>query len=236
MAAVNVEVEAAAAPLIVDAAGMPAASQHSSDHASLSTPIDSALDSEPQSVFEQNESTGPASGPNMPPGDNPTVDNNAAVVETAAGVAADLDAKPEAGPEAAEPEKQSGNTVSYHQNADIFIRVGESAGTAQHYKVSFAVVAAASPTLINVLNAQKPMVSRSGKLVYDLADLGTESHGLDIVLSVIHYKFHEIPSRPDVDLLCSIARVVEKFNCAHLLVPFMEKWCVPACLCATATE
>lgn len=232
MAALDVEVEAAAVELIVDTAGMPAASSDSSDHAHLSTPdtapTNSAVGSESPSASKEKGPTVSSSGPNMP---SLSVESESAAVD-----ASGFEAKSELGSNVVEPEQKSGNIVSYHQNADVYVRVGEPAGAVLHYKVSFAVVAAASPTLINVLNAQKPIVSRSGKLVYDLADLGTESPGLDIVLSVIHYKFHEIPSRPDVDLLCSIARVVEKFNCAHLLVPYMEKWCVPPCLSETTTE
>ena len=219
MAAIEVEAEAAAGPVIVDAAGIPAASPNSSHHARLSTP-DTPTDSAVESKFRS------ASDPNMPNKLSEEIDGavDDAAVDAAAGVASEV----------AEPEQQSGKTVSYHKNADIYIRAGESAGTAQLFKVSFSLVAAASPALINHINTQKPSVSCSGNLVFDLAGLETEAHGLDIVLSIIHYKFHEIPSRPDVDLLCSMARVVEKFNCAHLLVPYMEKWCVPACLFVSA--
>jgi hypothetical protein len=62
--------------------------------------------------------------------------------------------------------------------------------------------------------------------VLDLDDFDDHTYGLDIVFSIIHYKFHEIPDRPDIDQLHSIAKVTEKYDCAHLLIPYMEKWYV----------
>jgi len=149
-------------------------------------------------------------------------------------VATDTDPKPEIDVEAAELVQQTSKMVSYHLNADTYIRIRESASSALHYKVCFGLIASGVPALSDVFNNTKPKVSTSGKLVFDLPEFDQDLHGLDIVLSIVHFKFHEIPSRPDVDLLYSIAQVVEKFDCSHLLVPYMEKWYVPYCVSCEA--
>ncbi|KAK4150650.1 hypothetical protein C8A00DRAFT_46006 [Chaetomidium leptoderma] len=120
--------------------------------------------------------------------------------------------------------KPSCKVTSYHQNADLYIRIRESAGTFLHYKVCSGLVVAASPKLSDLIDSKKPSIGPDGKLVLDLADPGDDLYGLDIIMSIIHYKFHELPVRPDPDQLYSIARVVEKYDCAYLLVPYMEKW------------
>lgn len=131
---------------------------------------------------------------------------------------------------AAEMVQKPSKMVSYHCNADTYIRIRKSASFALHYKVCFALVAAGVPALSDRFTTMKRTVSSTGKVVFDLPEFGDDSDGLDIILSIVHYKFHEIPGRPDVDLLNSIAKVVEKFDCLHLLVPYMEKWCVLCCV------
>jgi hypothetical protein len=118
------------------------------------------------------------------------------------------------------------DVVSYHAEADTYIRIRDAEGNGLYYKVCSALVAAASPTLKTIIHGPAASVSRNGKLVFDVADFGNDSFGLDLVLSIIHYKFKEIPSRPDVDQLYGLAKVVEKCDCAHLLAGYMEKWYV----------
>jgi hypothetical protein len=232
----TVEFEVAAGLLVVDAAGIPAANPSNSEGAAPSTvdtPTHSAMGvasasggkapSAPAEVTVSDSQAGPVDKPTVESGDT-AADVSA---EMSADVTSDVDVKPENGSDITEPE-HSGKMVSYHRDSDLYIRIRDSPGTVSHYKVCFALLAAASPALSELVNSKKLTLSRGGKLAFDLADLGDDSHGLDIVLSIIHYKFHEIPSRPDVDLLYSIAQVAEKFNCAHLLVPYMEKWYVHA--------
>lgn len=146
-------------------------------------------------------------------------------------VATDGHPNPEIDSEAAAvPVQKPSKMVSYHCNADTYIRIRESASFLLHYKVCFTLVAAGVPALSDRFTTMKRIVSSTGKLVFDLPEFGDDSDGLDIILSIVHYKFHEIPGRPDVDLLYGVAKVVEKFDCSHLLVPYMEKWCVPCCV------
>ncbi|KAH6842635.1 hypothetical protein B0I37DRAFT_436308 [Chaetomium sp. MPI-CAGE-AT-0009] len=114
--------------------------------------------------------------------------------------------------------------VSYHQDAELYLQVRNSAGTSIQCKVVSALIVAASPKLSDLLDNFKPIKTADGKLIVQLTDEADSFDGLDIVLSIIHYKFHEIPDRPDVDQLYSIARVAKKYDCGHLLVPYMEKW------------
>jgi hypothetical protein len=46
------------------------------------------------------------------------------------------------------------------------------------------------------------------------------------LLILLDSKFHEISTQPCVGQLYSTARVAEKFDAVHLLVPYMEKWCL----------
>ena len=120
------------------------------------------------------------------------------------------------------------SVVSYHQNAELYLQVRDSAGTFIQCKVVSALIVAASPKLSDLLDGFKPTKTSDGKLIVQLTDPADNFYGVDVVLSIIHYKFHEIPERPDVEQLYSIAQVVEKYDCAHLLVPYMEKWYAPS--------
>jgi hypothetical protein len=62
----------------------------------------------------------------------------------------------------------------------------------------------------------------SGRWVIEMLD--DDAYGLDILFSIIHYKFYEIPDRPDVSQLYKIALVADKYDCTHLLVPWMKNW------------
>ncbi|KAK4237317.1 hypothetical protein C8A03DRAFT_34730 [Achaetomium macrosporum] len=132
--------------------------------------------------------------------------------------------QPETNHRVDQPGQHASSVVSYHEDADMFIRISELEGVKVVYKACSALVAAASPTLKSLIDSKKHSLPADGELVLDVADFGNDSYGLGIVLSIIHYKFHEIPTRPDVDQLYGIARVVERCDCAHLLVPYMEKW------------
>ncbi len=230
-----VEFEAPVGRLLVDAAGIPAA--NSIENATSSAAADKFADSVLVVAEACEAKKSEANDSDNQALDQPaTEDGNDAVDDSADDVSA-IDAKPAVGSEVAGSE-QSGKMVSYHLDSDLYIRIRDSAGTALHYKVCFALLAAASPALSQLVKSEKPTVSSGGKLVFDLSGLGDDAQGLDVVLSIVHYKFHEIPRRPDVDLLYSIAQVTEKFNCAHLLVPYTDKWYVHArwSWCEAGTE
>lgn len=123
-----------------------------------------------------------------------------------------------------EPEHQTAKLVSYHDAADLYFKIREPTGIVL-YRVCAALVAAASPAWAKKVSCGKNSGrQRDGKPVVEIADPGHLAYGMDIVLSIIHYKFYELPNRPDVEQLYSIAQVVEAYDCAHLVVPFMEKW------------
>ncbi|KAK3906075.1 hypothetical protein C8A05DRAFT_12173 [Staphylotrichum tortipilum] len=113
-------------------------------------------------------------------------------------------------------------TISYHQNADLCLRIRDKAGNTHNLKVCAALLAGALPTLGDLSACVD--VASSGERVLDLDGFQNNHQGLDIILSIIHYKFHEIPARPEIDQLYSIAQIVEKYDCAHLVLPYMEKW------------
>ncbi len=130
--------------------------------------------------------------------------------------AAALDARPS---KASEP---ASRTISYHQNADLCIRIRDKAGTTHNLKVCASLLVAALPILGDLSACAN--AAGSGDRILDLDGFQNNYQGLDTILSIIHYKFHEIPARPDIELLYHIAQVVEKYDCAHLVLPYMEKW------------
>ncbi|GAB1316163.1 hypothetical protein MFIFM68171_06373 [Madurella fahalii] len=113
--------------------------------------------------------------------------------------------------------------VSYHVNADLEIRVPGQRGDVA-YNVCSALVAAASPTWRKTLVGPRATYAHTGERIMRLADIDNHIFGVNIVFSIIHWNFHNIPGRLDIDQLYSVARVVEQFSCAHLLVPFMKQW------------
>lgn len=114
--------------------------------------------------------------------------------------------------------------VSYHYFADLYVEAREPAGIVV-YSVCSAVVAAASRAWRKKIRGGEVGPDASGKLILGLADdPDGDGFGLDILFSIMHLKFHGMPDRPDVDQLYGLARVAEKYDCAHLLAPYMEKW------------
>ncbi|KAK4034859.1 hypothetical protein C8A01DRAFT_38683 [Parachaetomium inaequale] len=202
--------------LAVDGAGIPAAipntdptdivARYFALPPTPTTPaVDSAAEATPSSGHTEVTSPGKPSSEN---------DGDAITLET----------KPAISTGAALEMEQPSSVVSYHQHAELYLRVRDSAGGFILCKVVSALIAAASPALSDLLDLSKPLKGRDGKLVVEVGGLGNNPYGMDIVLSIIHHKYHDIPNRPDVDQLYSIAQVVEKYDCSHLLVAYMEKW------------
>ncbi|KAK3349622.1 hypothetical protein B0T25DRAFT_610517 [Lasiosphaeria hispida] len=113
--------------------------------------------------------------------------------------------------------------TAYHTDADMYIKVCQAEGFAL-YKVHSDLIAAASPVWRKMVYGGSFPRRGAGKWVVDMLGPEDKAFGLDVIFSIIHYKFHEIPLRPDVSQLCDIAAVVEKYQCAHLLVPYMKEW------------
>ncbi|KAK0644174.1 hypothetical protein B0T16DRAFT_392570 [Cercophora newfieldiana] len=113
--------------------------------------------------------------------------------------------------------------VSYHIDADLYVKVKQS-GKTMIYKVYSPLIAAASPVWRKMIYGGGCPRPPSGNWMTEMTAPEDDAYGLDVVFSIIHYKFHEMPERPDIDQLYAIARVAETYGCPHVLVPFMEKW------------
>ncbi|KAK3375888.1 hypothetical protein B0T24DRAFT_525851 [Lasiosphaeria ovina] len=113
--------------------------------------------------------------------------------------------------------------VSYHIDSDLEVKVRGPEGVIV-YKVYSALIAAASPVWRKMIYGGDHTRPQTGKWIIEMLDSDDDAYGLDVLFSVIHYKFHDIPHRPDVHQLYSIALVVEKYECVHLLVPYMSEW------------
>ncbi|POS70670.1 hypothetical protein DHEL01_v210934 [Diaporthe helianthi] len=113
-------------------------------------------------------------------------------------------------PSLPEPDKK----VSYHQDADLDIRVQETDGTSAVYSVRSSILESVSRVWKEELASQ----SAAGCHPDDPA------YGLDVIFSIAHYKFHDVPSIPRIGNLYDVAVVAEKFQAIHLLVPFIKGW------------
>lgn len=105
-------------------------------------------------------------------------------------------------------------TVSYHEEADFDIRVQESDGTNAIYSVC-------SSTLEGASRAWKEELASHESKAYQSND---PAYGLDVIFSIAHYKFHDVPRIPSIGNLYDVALVAEKFQTIHLLVPFIKGW------------
>jgi hypothetical protein len=119
--------------------------------------------------------------------------------------------------------KMAVRTTSYHIDADLAVKVQDSHGL-QVFKVHSALIAAASPVWRQKIYGGEYARPKTGDWVISMCDADENAAGLDVIFSLIHYKFHEIPARPGMGLLYSIAQVANKYTCVHLLVPYTAKW------------
>lgn len=83
---------------------------------------------------------------------------------------------------AAETEDEIIKVLSYHQDADMYIRMKPGV----ILLARSTLIAAASPAFQNLIENKKPGIFRNGKPVLDLTGCGHDAYGLDVLLSVIH--------------------------------------------------
>ena len=119
--------------------------------------------------------------------------------------------------------KMAVKTTSYHIDADLAVKVQDSHGL-QVFKVHSALIAAASLVWRQKIYGGEYARPKTGDWVISMCDADENAAGLDVIFSLVHYKFHEIPARPGMSLLHSIAQVANKYTCVHLLVPYTAKW------------
>ncbi|KKY32077.1 putative nuclear pore protein [Diaporthe ampelina] len=109
---------------------------------------------------------------------------------------------------------EPGKTVLYHEDADYHIRVQEADGTNAIYSVR-------SSTLESASRVWKGDLTSLSSKTYQSTD---PAYGLDVIFSIAHYKFHDVPRIPSIGNLYDVALVAEKFQTIHLLVPFIKGW------------
>ncbi|KAK1574502.1 uncharacterized protein LY79DRAFT_565754 [Colletotrichum navitas] len=109
--------------------------------------------------------------------------------------------------------------ISYHEDADLHIKVRDVNGAVVVYSVRSAALASAS-------RVWKGLLAENTAAVIELQSTADTAHGLDVLFSLAHYKFHELPTMPNVGDLYDIALASDKYAATHLLVPFMRDWVV----------
>lgn len=118
-----------------------------------------------------------------------------------------------------EPEEPAVKKVSYHDDADLHIKVRESDGVDAIYSVRACVLESASPVF-------KQTFSEPPTSPLDL--IADPAPGLDIFFSIAHYKFQTLPQTISEAQLHDIALVAEKYQTLHLLPPFIKGWLASA--------
>ncbi|KAK6227641.1 nuclear pore protein [Colletotrichum tabaci] len=109
--------------------------------------------------------------------------------------------------------------ISYHEDADLHIKVRESNGAVVVYSVRSAALASAS-------RVWKDLLAKNTAPVLELHSAADTASGLDVLFSIAHFKFHELPAMPNVGELYDLALASDKYAATHLLVPFMKDWVV----------
>ncbi|KAK1754248.1 hypothetical protein QBC47DRAFT_429921 [Echria macrotheca] len=115
--------------------------------------------------------------------------------------------------------------TSYHTDADIYVKVRGHEGEVL-YKVLTSNMASASPVWRKMVYSKSFVRPTNRKWVIEMTGPGDDALGLDIIFSIIHWKFHDLPSHPCLEELYAVARVAEKYDCSHVLVPYMEDWMI----------
>lgn len=117
--------------------------------------------------------------------------------------------------------------TKYHIDADLYLKVLDKTGSPVLLKVYSALLAGASKewnTIIYKSAFRRSQHGKDGKWIIEVFD--DDAYGLDVILSIAHYKFHNVPQRPNVNELYGLARMIQKYDCSQLVVPFMEAWYV----------
>ncbi|KAJ0160227.1 hypothetical protein CTA2_8344 [Colletotrichum tanaceti] len=116
--------------------------------------------------------------------------------------------------------------ISYHEDADLHVRVREANGAVVVYSVRAAALASASRVWKDLLATNANADAALPVPVLDLHSAADTASGLDVLFSIAHFKFHELPAMPNVGELYDLALAADKYAATHLLVPFMKDWVV----------
>lgn len=116
---------------------------------------------------------------------------------------------------AVEPDLPDVKKISYHEDADINVKVLEPSGEEAVYAVCSSVLQTAS----RILKQTVPAEAASP------IDLTSEpAFGLNVLFSIAHYKFQDVPQTLDAGELYDVAFVAEKYQTTTLLAPFVKSW------------
>lgn len=105
--------------------------------------------------------------------------------------------------------------VSFHEDADLYVRVHESEGTEAVYCVCACVLETASQIW------KKSVAVRTTNVIDMVSD---PALGLEVILSIAHYRFASLPQETDIQALYDIAIAADRYQVLHLLVPFVKGW------------
>lgn len=105
--------------------------------------------------------------------------------------------------------------VEYHEDADLYIHARESDGTEAVYSVRAGALETVSRAW------KESLATRTGNVVDAVSD---PAFGLDILLSIAHYRFASLPQETDLQGLYDITIAADRYQALHLLVPFIKPW------------
>ena len=96
--------------------------------------------------------------------------------------------------------------TTYHVDVDLYVKIRRPEGIVM-YKLYSALMAAVSPVWCRMLYGGEHLRPDHDKWVIDMLSPEDNPYDLDIIFSIAHYKFHDIPMRPDIDQFYDIAQV-----------------------------
>lgn len=112
-----------------------------------------------------------------------------------------------------EPELPSVKKVAYHEDTDLSVEVQEADGVDAIYAVRSSALKNSSAIWNLAISSQSTL------------DLTSDpAAGLDVIFSIAHYQFQNVPAQVDGTQLHDIALVAEKYQTLHLLLPFLKTW------------
>ncbi|KAK0671945.1 hypothetical protein QBC41DRAFT_383942 [Cercophora samala] len=109
--------------------------------------------------------------------------------------------------------------MTYHRDADIYVRVRNSTA------LGYGYARVRRDALMSASDVLKEKFGNAGNVIV-MEDEHDSPFGLNVVFSMLHHKYHDLGARPTIADLYGLAQVVEKYNVPHVIVPFAEKWLV----------